>query len=565
MADVPSDTKTGRAARRNALVIYKCTQHDLQSQIDALRETPGFDLTSQARDSMEMAGLAKIKWLSDRKSLSSRKAGAAFQASMSSFSQFLDNFSGIAEIAKSADQQYGGLAFGTLSLMLSIFVHKTQREQALDEGFAELALALPRLQTLQNLRQEGMKDDLVSFERLEALVMTTFCQIIKLARETAEYYSSKSRRIKDAMLPEQKKNANLIDVRNTLCEIRNECDILMLTRITTLHQKLEAISVDVRKTRVESAHAGSQLRRARESSDTSHLAELRQILGVQELSANVNVKKYKSLLASAFFSGSALRSKYCRPKKISMELLRGEGEFDKWWASSKSCLLLAGGSNFVDDHSSGSLNWLSYGAILAIEELRLQDRNVAFFLAQTSWSVNERKRCTIRQIIVNLIYQISAMHDDLLRSKIDRLKAAVQSAAWNENNGDAFWLKAQPLLLEIFSTFSCEEEIFIVVDRLDQCAWSEYEDEYEEDEDDSSPSSSSSSSSPTGLDMCHAIEELLHIAAEAHCHVKILLTMDAASSQKVARGRSRMSKKERKVLLLKAEWCQATDEGRSDE
>lgn len=65
--------------------------------------------------------------------------------------------------------------------------------------------------------------------------------------------------------------------------------------------------------------------------------------------------------------------------------------------------------------------------------------------------------------------------------------------------------------------------------------------------------------------MCHAIEELLHIAAEAHCHVKILLTMDAASSQKVARGRSRMSKKERKVLLLKAEWCQATDEGRSDE
>ncbi|KJX92477.1 hypothetical protein TI39_contig5847g00009 [Zymoseptoria brevis] len=380
---------------------------------------------------MEVAGLFRLKWWNDRKATSSRRAGAAFQASMASFSQFLENFSGIAEIAKAADQQYGGLAFGTLSVMLSVFVHETQRG---------------------------------------------FCLSIIFARETTEYYISRARRINDAILPEQKKNATLIEIRKKLSEIRNECDVLMLTRITALHRKLESISIDLRETHEQTVRAGAQLRRARHSSDTSHLAELRQILGVHDLSPHVSLDKYKTLLESAVFPGR-LRSSWQRPKEISMEFLRADETFEKWWESTQSCVLLTGGTNFVNDYSSGSLNWLSYGAILAVEELRQKELKVAFFLAQTSFAIRSRKRCTIQDIIVNLIYQLSEMHTDLLRSETDRLKEVVQSPTWRNADTDLFWHKAQPLLLEIFSAFSKEEVIILVVDRLDQCAWQGEEDD----------------------------------------------------------------------------------------
>lgn len=47
------------------------------------------------------------------------------------FSDFLESFSGIVEIVKAADQQYGGLAYGTLSVFLSVAVRKdSERKQS---------------------------------------------------------------------------------------------------------------------------------------------------------------------------------------------------------------------------------------------------------------------------------------------------------------------------------------------------------------------------------------------------------------------------------------------------
>ena len=119
-------------------------------QIEALKGGRGLQEASEAVwQSMEMAGLSKAIWKSERQT--SRKTGAAFQASMTGFSRFLENFSGIVTIAQAADQQYGGIAYGTLSLLLSVFVHKTQREDALEAGFEELSFAFPRLATLKDL------------------------------------------------------------------------------------------------------------------------------------------------------------------------------------------------------------------------------------------------------------------------------------------------------------------------------------------------------------------------------------------------------------------------------
>jgi phage-related protein len=60
-----------------------------------------------------------MSW-STRRSVGLRKAGSSVQRVLGTFSDFLGSYSGIVELVKAADSQYGGLAYGTLSLLLSV-------------------------------------------------------------------------------------------------------------------------------------------------------------------------------------------------------------------------------------------------------------------------------------------------------------------------------------------------------------------------------------------------------------------------------------------------------------
>ncbi|KAF2209165.1 hypothetical protein CERZMDRAFT_91412 [Cercospora zeae-maydis SCOH1-5] len=147
--------------------------------------------------------------------------------------------------------------------------------------------------------------------------------------------------------------------------------------------------------------------------------------------------------------------------------------------------------------------------------------------------------------MASLLYQIAQMHGDLLRSEVDKLKAAVRSAAWKDDAVDQFMEEMHDLLVQTLSCFPVDEKIHIVIDRLDQCAW-------KEDEEDQ-----------WYAEMRLAVEWLLCVAAEAPCQLKILLTVDAASSKRLEKSKSALSKKERRALLLKADWCQETEPGRT--
>ncbi len=55
------------------------------------------------------------KWVKNRS-----KASRHVQNFATKFSGFLESYSGIVEVVKGADQQYGGLAYGTLSVFLIV-------------------------------------------------------------------------------------------------------------------------------------------------------------------------------------------------------------------------------------------------------------------------------------------------------------------------------------------------------------------------------------------------------------------------------------------------------------
>lgn len=70
------------------------------------------------QDQLREAEDTRSKWLKKRS-----KVSRNIQQFAAKFSGFLEAYSGIVEVVKGADQQYGGLAYGTLSLFFIVRKH----------------------------------------------------------------------------------------------------------------------------------------------------------------------------------------------------------------------------------------------------------------------------------------------------------------------------------------------------------------------------------------------------------------------------------------------------------
>ncbi|KAF1818381.1 uncharacterized protein K489DRAFT_97079 [Dissoconium aciculare CBS 342.82] len=544
--------------------LYQCTEQDIRSQITAFRDDHGSELDRNAqydslslevRASMKLAGISKKVWIENRSDWSKHKSGAVLQKSITIFASFLENFSGIATIAKAADQQYGGIAFGTISLLLSVVVHKAQREQTLEDAFEEISSNLPRLDTLTRLRREESDPEQTRhFQKLMELIASTFFHIVQFARQATEYYGSVKQRWKDTLRSEPTKNKTIEKIRKNLQEIRWVCDMLMILKMDALQRNLSDMRTDVGSMRIdvsgtykEAITSSDRILKAQSSWNAAHLTELRRLLNVPAHGDHTNLEHYKKILLQILFDGSpSTGTRHVRPKEITMDLLRQDSDFNEWWQSKKSCMFLAGGSNFEEKSGSVDLNWISLAAVLVVEAARKHNPKTAVYLAQTSFTVTKRKRSANWAILANIIYQLAEMHEDLLRSKLDTIQSAVLDAAWRSSNAETFMNHVHPLLVDILKAFSTDDEIIIVIDRLDksQCAWED------DDECDSH------------TNMLYYMEGLLRIAADAHCRIKIFLTVDAARLRRTDRRTIvlPLARNQKEALLLKKEWCQVTEE-----
>jgi hypothetical protein len=148
---------------------------------------------------------------------------------------FLQGFVGIAEIVKAADQQFGGLAYGTVVLLATVAVNKKRREESIEGMLAEIAYAFPRLNTLQELRPE---------QGLRRLIVDVFELAIRFCRETIDYFTAPSvRRIKKAIGSRELKMETSSQLRPKLVEVRNECEVMMLRELKDARMALEEMKI----------------------------------------------------------------------------------------------------------------------------------------------------------------------------------------------------------------------------------------------------------------------------------------------------------------------------------
>lgn len=516
--------------------LYSCTKEDIENrviQLDA-QISQDEDVISSAKtaDALRSAKDRFAQWRSSRRSGTGRKMATGFQGFLVTFSDFLESFSGIVEIVKAADQHYGGLAYGTLSVFLSVAVHKDQREEAIEDALEELAYAFPRLEVLQSLQPS---------ERLQELIADVFGLVIKFARETAAYFASRVQRLREAMSPEKQKMKTMSRIRKQLHQIKAESDTLLLQDISDMRQKIEEMSSVVQATQTIAKDMSVRVRSTesvtlahRNSADVQYLAGIRASLGVQVGASSINLAKYKALLGRAFNTRHATIRKPC---ETTLGSLAEEPTFTEWLQRDDSRLLLAGGQNW-HKHNTRDLNWLSEGSVLLTEHLISQHdehHKVAWFLCQTDWTMTSRQKHTMQDMISSLTFQIVEMHPDKLRSYEDEIQRVARSAEWKSEDEEQSLQAFTTLLLGMLQHFDPEFTLSIVIDRLDQCRWNDPDEE-------------------AGWNMRHAIEGFLEVVENAKCRVKILLVVDAASTRPLVKYAAR------KKLVLKPEWQQKIPE-----
>ena len=91
----------------------------ISATVDSKQEVLLLTRYESADAELDLAQAKKSAWSAKRKK-GLRKLPTLLQTFMTRFAEFLEAYSGIVEIIKQADNQYGGLAYSTVSLLLLV-------------------------------------------------------------------------------------------------------------------------------------------------------------------------------------------------------------------------------------------------------------------------------------------------------------------------------------------------------------------------------------------------------------------------------------------------------------
>lgn len=167
--------------------------------MDSKKEALLLTQYESATTELESAQARNLAWSAKRKR-GLRKLPTLLQTFMTRFADFLEAYSGIVEIVKQADSQYGGLAYSTVSLLLlvsadlfflqryfrlssKVAVNKSKREEKIESTLDSLRWELPRVGKLQGL---------IPSDNSALLVTKVYSNVLKFARSCALYYSRNS-------------------------------------------------------------------------------------------------------------------------------------------------------------------------------------------------------------------------------------------------------------------------------------------------------------------------------------------------------------------------------------
>lgn len=540
--DLPQPTDNAMISRvaRDPKLLYSCTNTDVQDQLnEALNDYRDSCQQETAAKMVHLAAKSYHNYKTEREEPKSlRKAAAGFQSFLHTIGKFLEAFKGVADIVKAANQTFGGLAYGTVSLLVSVAIFKQQREETIQDMIEELEYALPRLDTLRKLKPK---------ESMRKLIVEVFRLIIILCRDTIEYFASGNtlKRLLKALSPAQLKVKHVSEIRSKLSEIRKESEVVMLEEIFRMRHQLQEIQETGTDTNVRVRDTQAVMK----GTDMAYMSDLRVLLGLKQtqkgIFPNTDIDQYEKTIAAEF---EVHTKRFQAARRMSWNLLNSEHKFSTWYDQAASSLLLLGGWNWLDDGRT-DLNWLSDASTLVIRELakrKVQQPSMPIctlsYFCMTGHVVHsERHRRDFLDICKQVAYQIAERHPDLLTYMRDAVCSAIESTKWKAADTLVAYEAMVQLLIDLLAEFDDDVEVFLVIDRLDTCRWS-------------------SDLPGTSNRMHDAVQALLSLVRSrqlAHIRVKVLLVVDGAAAKSVSQ---QLSRERGETFSWQIDWVQESDD-----
>ncbi|KAI9767607.1 MAG: hypothetical protein M1839_004464 [Geoglossum umbratile] len=450
--------------QRDPTEVYTMSKEDLEGEL--------MEEAAEAMVELEIAKEYRKTWARRRKT-GARKLGASAQSFLSNASAFIASYSGIVELVKAADQQYGGLAYGTLSLFLSVAVMKEQQEETIENGLKRLSLEFPRLEILAGIYPS---------RQMQRLIGDVYKDGIDFARECARYYTrSSAGRLGRIMKTPLKPINRMVDsISEHLAEMRKESEVLMQTKIHEILRKnhelkreLSTVLAELKGARERVDEINLRALKSQQDQDAKNLSKLVSILQTGRLACYMDKDKHKRLLDDTFVP-KAYNAKQSAPVLMSQSELSRDKEYQAWATCETSQLLLLSGRNWAGMRNQTTLNWLSPAVSLVLDQHQDSNKLVAYYFCQSTYRVREGGATPFNNIVAGLIYQISCKQRHILRS--GELLQTLQDSFANEEDPvlsdeahDSAVCNLCDHLLKVLNSLDDGTETILILDRIDEC------------------------------------------------------------------------------------------------
>lgn len=344
-----------------------------------------------------------------RKSNRSLKAAQSFSRLADQASSFLNVYSGIGEIVKGANSDFGGIAYGLTLLLVTLGKNKQLYEDLTTKAIETAENWLLRIQRLVKAHNEKGEDER---RELQKLVDKVYDQTERILCFVIDYYSCSScKRIWRAFgKPPQVHLQPLMDeFQGTVADLMVEHEVLQAEDSRRLCQELTDMNL-----RHSSQRHNDQVQTL---TDLLNFGEA-EVGDVQQMISH-SQQTHSSRSKKATF-GQKKNSRVVKVEQADLALLESLPVFKDWWSSGTSGLLLLSGKDYKSYEVKLSC-WLSPLALDFYESLQtMPNENERRIFVSNGFLQSKASRAapTEALFLKTILYQLLRL-DNVLCEKIN--------------------------------------------------------------------------------------------------------------------------------------------------
>ncbi|KAI9858315.1 MAG: hypothetical protein M1813_007590 [Trichoglossum hirsutum] len=462
------------------------TREGLQQQI---KELDPRQLGELADSALRVAGRAHSTYIKER-ATGAKKMGQRTQNFVRVFADFLGAYSGIVELVRGAGQQYGQLAYETLSLFLSVVVNKCNNDMKIADFLSELRKSFPQLDTLRKVYSPSTV--------LRERIVSVYNEVIIFARKATDYFVHFLVRFRMAIgkPPSMGIDITVATIHSKLAEVNSEAMVLLHSRSLEIGKGVQRLEADnkkklgiIEKLSRELQEVKGQLQ---ELSDENHLIrvnsdlkrqqeyqerleEFKSTLGMQYQVLYPSLETeldpcHKSLSEAFPNAGTSPRKAAARYEQMTPDLLNEQKAYLDWQRSASSCLLLLSGTTEPDGRLTrgATYSWLSPAAIYIAKQVQNEKGLLVYYCCHPEV---RSKIHHVADVMSSLVFQILRWKPEVLQQNHQRFRSTVrqwQRPGLEPTDRDAIRAMVQ-LLREVLTEVKTEGVVHIVIDRVEQC------------------------------------------------------------------------------------------------